>query len=270
MTPVKKDSSLRGKVALVTGGSRGIGLAVARALAQEECRVIITGRDAAALKRLSKLSHVSQKRRDMGHPETNLLHVSRKRRNVGRPEKQMLGIACDVRDAVSVQQLCVAIEGRYHRLDILINNAGIAHGMRTVQELEPSIWQEVVETNLTGMFLMTRYALPLMGEGSTIVNNLSIAAERVFPGQSAYIASKHGALGFTNALREELRPRRVRVISLLPGATDTALWDELWPDAPRKKMVSPETVATMLVSALKTPPESTVEELTILPSAGTL
>ena len=253
MTPVKKDSSLRGKVALVTGGSRGIGLAAARALAQEECRVIITGRDAAALKRVSKLSH-----------------VSRKRQNVGHPEKQMLGIACDVRDAVSVQQLCVAIEGRYHRLDILINNAGIAHGMRTVQELEPSIWQDVIETNLTGMFLVTRYALPLMREGSTIVNNLSIAAERVFPGQSAYIASKHGALGFTNALREELRPRRIRVISLLPGATDTALWDELWPDAPREKMVSPETVATMLVSALKTPPESTVEELTILPSAGTL
>lgn len=254
MTPVKKDLSLRGKVALVSGGSRGIGLAIARTLAEEGCRVIVTGRDAAALKRVSKLSHVSKKGRDVRLPI----------------EKQLLGIPCDVRDAVSVQQLCVAIEGRYHRLDILINNAGIAHGMRTVQELEPSIWQEVIETNLTGMFLVTRYALPLMREGSTIVNNLSIAAERVFPGQSAYIASKHGALGFTNALREELRPRRIRVISLLPGATDTALWDELWPDAPREKMVSPETVATMLVSALKTPPESTVEELTILPSAGTL
>jgi short-subunit dehydrogenase len=102
------------------------------------------------------------------------------------------------------------------------------------------------------------------------VNNLSIAAKRVFPGSSAYNASKHGALGLTNTLREELRPRGIRVIALLPGATDTEIWNVIWPDAPRQKMMSPETVAQAVLDALLLPPESTVEEVVILPSAGTL
>jgi len=112
--------------------------------------------------------------------------------------------------------------------------------------------------------------LPLMKRGGVIVNNLSIAANRVFPGSSAYNASKHGALGFTNTLREELRTQGIRVIALLPGATDTAIWKTLWPEAPRKKMMSPKTVAEAVVSAILVPDEGTVEELAILPSAGAL
>jgi short-subunit dehydrogenase len=92
------------------------------------------------------------------------------------------------------------------------------------------------------------------------VNNLSIAAKRVFPGSSAYNASKHGTLGFTNTLREELRPKGIRVIALLPGATDTAIWKTLWPEAPRRKMMSAETVAAAVVMTLRLPPEGTVEE----------
>jgi short-subunit dehydrogenase len=109
-----------------------------------------------------------------------------------------------------------------------------------------------------------------MKRGGTIVNNLSIAAKRVFPGSSAYNASKHGALGLTNTLREELRPRGIRVIALMPGATDTAIWKTLWPEAPRRKMMSAETVAMAVVNALKLPPESVAEELLLLPAAGTL
>jgi short-subunit dehydrogenase len=109
-----------------------------------------------------------------------------------------------------------------------------------------------------------------MQPGGVIVNNLSIAAKQVFPGSSAYNASKHGALGLTNTLREELREKRIRVIALLPGATDTAIWNTIWPEAPRRKMMKPETVASAVVSAIKLPAESTVEELVILPSAGAL
>jgi NAD(P)-dependent dehydrogenase (short-subunit alcohol dehydrogenase family) len=234
-------SSLRNQVALITGATRGIGLAVARALAEAGCRLVITGRDPAALKRAA--------------------------RELGKPT---LAVSCDVRDPLSVQQLCIAAEGRFHRIDILINNAGIAHAMQNVDTLDLQTWSDVLATNLTGMFLLTHYALPLIPAGGIIVNNLSIAAKRVFTGQSAYIASKHGALGFTNALREELRPRRIRVIGLLPGATDTEVWNDLWPDAPRKKMISPQAVADLLLAALKTPPQGTVEELVILPTAGTL
>jgi NAD(P)-dependent dehydrogenase (short-subunit alcohol dehydrogenase family) len=102
------------------------------------------------------------------------------------------------------------------------------------------------------------------------VNNLSIAANRVFAGSAAYNASKHAALGLTNTLREELRPRGIRVIGLLPGATNTDIWKTLWPQAPRKKMISPETVAHVVVEAILLPVNATVETLELLPTAGTL
>jgi len=108
------------------------------------------------------------------------------------------------------------------------------------------------------------------GGGGTIVNNLSLAATRVFAGLSAYDASKYGALGFTDTLREELRPKGIRVIALIPGATDTEIWKTLWPDAPRKKMMSPETVASAIVSALSLPENSTVEEIKLQPTSGAL
>jgi len=109
-----------------------------------------------------------------------------------------------------------------------------------------------------------------MKRGSTIVNNLSISAERVFPGSAAYNASKHGALGFTDTLREELRPKGIRVIALLPGATDTALWNTLWPKAPRRKMMSAGTVARTVVDALLLPDNTTVEKIVVMPSTGVL
>lgn len=83
-------------------------------------------------------------------------------------------------------------------------------------------------------------------------------------------ASKHAALGLTNTLREELRPRGIRVIGLLPGATDSDIWETLWPQAPRRKMMSPETVAKAVIDAILLPANATVETLEILPSAGTL
>jgi NAD(P)-dependent dehydrogenase (short-subunit alcohol dehydrogenase family) len=235
---------LTGKTVLITGASRGIGLAIAHTLATEGCNLVITSRDRSSL--------------------------AKTRLRLARRGIEVLPCICDVTDSIAVQELFAAIEGRFHHLDILINNAGIAHANVPVTKLAAESWREVIDTNLTGMFLVTQAALPLMKSGSAIVNNLSIAAKRVFPGSSAYNASKHGALGFTNTLREELREKRIRVIALLAGATDTTIWDALWPEAPRKKMMSAETVAKAIVNALVLPLESTVEELTILPQAGTL
>ena len=141
---------------------------------------------------------------------------------------------------------------------------------RNVSELPYPIWRDVIETNLTGMFLMTQAGLAVMKRGSVIVNNLSVAAERVFPGSAAYCASKHGALGFTDTLREELRAKGIRVIALLPGATDTDIWYTMWPKAPRKKMMSAATVAHAAVNALMLPPDSVVEKIVIRPPGGTL
>ncbi|HJT00684.1 MAG TPA: SDR family NAD(P)-dependent oxidoreductase, partial [Terriglobales bacterium] len=83
-------------------------------------------------------------------------------------------------------------------------------------------------------------------------------------------AAKHGALGVTRTLREELRPRGIRVIALMPGATDTEIWNQFWPDAPRKRMLRPETVSQAVLDALLLPPESTMEEITLMPTQGAL
>lgn len=242
MTPRKP--SLSGRLALITGANRGIGLAIARALAREGCNLIITGRDERALVK--------------ARTELEKLSV------------QVLAQSCDVRSPDSVDYLFALVRGLHTPLDILINNAGIGHPNHTVGELPYPTWMEVIDTNLNGLFLMTQAALAVMKRGSTIVNNLSIAAERVFPGSAAYNASKHGGLGFTNTLREELRPKGIRVIALMPGATDTAIWNTLWPKAPRRKMMSAETVARTLVDALRLPENTTAEKIVVMPSIGTL
>ena len=235
---------LRQQGALVTGASRGIGLAIARTLAAKGCNLVITGRDEQVLRRIS--------------------------RELASAKIQILVQSCEVRDPQSVDDLFRVLRRQFQRLDILINNAGIAHANLTVDKLPLTVWQDVIDTNLTGTFLVTQAALAIMKRGGTIVNNLSVAANRVFAGCSAYNASKHGALGFTSTLREELRPKGIRVIALLPGATDTDIWKILWPQAPRKKMMSPATVAEAVVNAILLPPNATVETLEILPTVGLL
>jgi NAD(P)-dependent dehydrogenase (short-subunit alcohol dehydrogenase family) len=235
---------MRSQVALVTGATRGIGLAIARALAEEGCNLILTARSESVLARVG--------------------------RELASTKVQILAHGCDVRDPHSVDALFRAIRQRFKRLDILINNAGIAHPNLPVEKLPFPVWKDVFETNLDGMFLVTQAALAMMKRGGTIVNNLSIAATRVFPGSAAYNASKHGALGLTNTLREELRSRGIRVIAVLPGATDTDIWTTLWPQAPRRKMMSAATVATSVVQAILLPTNATVEALQIRPTAGTL
>jgi len=235
---------LKSKTALITGASRGIGLAIARAFAEEGCNLILTSRNEKDLQKLS--------------------------RELSRKKIRVLTHPCDIRDPHSVDDLFRAIRGEFHRLDIVINNAGIAHPNLAVDKLPYPIWKDVFATNLDGTFLVTQAALGLIPRGGTIVNNLSIAATRVFAGSAAYNASKHAALGLTNTLREELRPQGIRVIGLLPGATDTDIWNTLWPQAPRRKMMSPATVANAVLEAILLPPNATVETLEILPSAGTL
>ncbi|HVI80333.1 MAG TPA: SDR family oxidoreductase [Candidatus Acidoferrum sp.] len=231
---------LTNRTALITGGARGIGLAIAHALASEGCNLILIARNESALKKVSRQL-----------PRTRAL-------------------ACDVRDPRSVDDLFRAIRRRYSQLDILINNAGIAHANLPIERLPYATWKDVLATNLDGMFLVTQASLPLMKRGAVIVNNLSIAATRVFAGNAAYNSSKHAALGFTNTLREELRSKEVRVIGLLPGATHTEIWNTLWPQAPRKKMMTPDTVAKAVLEAILLPANATVEMLQILPTAGTL
>lgn len=234
---------LKGKIALITGATLGIGLEIARALADEGCTLVLCGRNKARLRSVEA---------QLGN------------------KVRVLAVPCDVRDQKSVAKLFVAIRKQFGRLDILVNSAGIAHAFTPVGKLPIEIWNDVIATNLTGIFLVTQAALPLMKRGATIANILSMSSKRAFPNLAAYNASKFGALGFTSTLRTELRDEGIRVIALLPGPTDTPIWDTLWPDAPRAKMMQVATVAEVLVNALKLPENTTVEELDLMPTAGGL
>jgi 3-oxoacyl-[acyl-carrier protein] reductase len=240
--PAKKVA--QDKVAVITGGGSGIGMAIARVFTASGYSVVITGRDA---KRLQKAAAT-----------------------ISADKKQVISIPCDVRNPASVEKLFQKVRKEHATIDVLVNNAGVAHSLAPVDQLSVETWKEVIDTNLTGTFLVTRMALPLMRAGGTIVNNLSIAALQPFAGMAAYNASKFGALGFTHALREDLRKRRIRVLALLPGATNTEIWSQFWPEAPKENMISAETVAQAVLYAVSAPPNTAIEEIRIGPAAGVL
>jgi hypothetical protein len=232
------------KVTVITGGGSGIGLAMAKAFSQADYAVVITGRD------------------------QNRLAAAAKQLRSGNTE--VLTSQCDVRDPDSVKKVFEGVRAKYSQINVLVNNAGLAHSLSPVEKLPIETWKEVIDTNLTGAFLVTRAALPLMRAGGTIVNNLSVAALQPFAGMSAYNASKFGALGFTHALREDLRTRGIRVVALLPGATNTDIWNQFWPGAPKEKMISAETVAQAVLHAVSAPANTAIEEIRIGPTVGVL
>lgn len=232
------------KSAVITGGGSGIGLALAKVFSRAGYSVVIGGRDQerlqAAAGGLKKSGAAAE------------------------------AVPCDVRDPSSVTEFLAQVGRRHPEISVLINNAGVAHALAPVEKLSLATWKQVIDTNLTGMFLVTRAALPLMRAGGTIVNNLSIAATQPFAGMSAYNASKFGAMGFTQALREELREKGIRVVAVLPGATDTDIWGQFWANAPREKMVSAETVAEAVLHAVSTPANASIDEIRVLPASGVL
>ena len=227
---------------MITGASQGIGLAIARALAVEGCNIVISGRKQSTINQAEK--------------------------KLARFRVRVLTVVCDVRDEEAVAGMVAAAKKSFRRLDILINNAGIANESLPIAKLPVEAWRQAIDTNLTGTFLVTKAALPLMKRGGVILNNLSVAAKLAFPNMAGYVAAKHGALGLTKTLREEMRPRGIRVIALLLGAVDTDIWSSFWPGAPRKKMMSPETIASAVVDALRLTENSSVDKLVITRAEG--
>ena len=234
--------SLRGKTCVITGGNRGIGFALARALVEQGCNVVIAARDAERLQAAQ--------------------------RALSSGQAQVTAVKFNACDPESVQELFAAVQASHPNVDILVNSAGLAHLPTPAAQLSIETWKQVLDTDLTGMFLCTRACIPLMPSGSTIVNVLSIASVQAFPGNSAYHASKFGGLGFTNSLREELRGQGIRVVGLLPGAVDTEMWDPFGPKVPREKMLSAETLAETILHVVTRPATCTIEEIRMGPVLG--
>jgi len=240
-SPNKK---LQGQVAVATGASRGIGLAMCEALAYEGCNLAITARNGAQLQKATE--------------QLELLGT------------RVLSCPSDISSEQSVESLFAAVTATFGKVDILVNNAGIAHTLAPVSELTPQLWRKVIDINLTGTFLCSHFCLPLMKAGATVINNLSVAAGGSFPGHSGYNASKYGALGLTNTMREELRKKGIRVIALIPGPTDTEIWEQFLPDRPRNRMMTAESVAEAVIACLTLPANAVVEEIKMRPIGGAL
>jgi NAD(P)-dependent dehydrogenase (short-subunit alcohol dehydrogenase family) len=228
---------LAGRVAFVTGAGRGIGRAVATTLAEAGASVVLAARTR---------SEVTAAARDLSAG--------------GAPA---LALPCDVRDARSVRAAVGTAVRRFGRLDILVNNAGTFQ-IATLADTDEELWDSILDTNLKGAYLVTRAALPhLVQARGHIIDMVSLAARVVFPGNAAYAAAKWGLLGFTNVLREELRPHGVRVTALLPAAVDTSIWDSVPGRWNRSRMLRPEAVAQAVLEVLALPDRTSVDEIVL-------
>ena len=235
---------LSGRVALVTGAGRGLGRAIATGMAHAGARVVLAARSSAGIEALA----------------TALASAGR----------EALAIACDVRNAAQVDGLVRRAVDRYGAIDILVNNAGVFR-IAPVADTDEAMWDAMLDTNLKGTFLMTRATLPhVVARRGHILNLVSTAGKHAFRNNAAYCASKWGLLGFTNVLREEMRPHGVRVTALLPGAIDTPIWDGVEGQWDRSRMMRADTVARLVVEICTQPPEASTDEVVLNPTAGRL
>jgi 3-oxoacyl-[acyl-carrier protein] reductase len=238
--------TLTGQVALITGGGRGIGAETATLLARQGATVVLVARTQAQL-------------------ETTATQI----RDAGG---KAFWFVADVADEGALREAVQGALSINGSIDILVNNAGFIRAFGPIATSDPAEWWHTLEGNLKGMYLTTRLVLPSMleqGRGQ-IVNVLSVAGARAFAGLSAYSCAKAAGLMFTRILAKEVRKQGIRVMAILPGAVDTAIWGEGEGIPDREKMIRPETVARLIVQMLTTPPDATVDELLVLPQEGIL
>lgn len=229
---------LEGKVALVTGGSRGIGEAVAAALLDRGASVVITGLDEARLE---------QARLRLAPPE------------------RVSAVRADVRDLEQVRAALDHTVRRFGGLDILVNNAGIGRFVE-VADMTPGDWRAVIDTNLTGVFYCCHEALPHLRRrgGGWIINLSSLAGRNAFPKAAAYCASKAGLNAFSEALMQEVRYDNIRVSYVMPGSVDTAFGGPGAGEGDWK--LSPGDVARVIVDLLAHDSRSLPSRVEIRPS----
>jgi NAD(P)-dependent dehydrogenase (short-subunit alcohol dehydrogenase family) len=230
----------RERVALVTGGSRGIGRAVVEALLEEGFAV----------------GFCSRNRETMAEAERELL---------ARWPGRVVGDAVDVRVQAQVQAWIGGCAQRFGRIDCLVNNAGLG-AFGAIDELAPESFREVVETNLFGPYHGMAAVAPIMRRqgGGFVFNVGSLAAKNAFAGGAAYNASKFGLLGLSEAAMLDLRHAGIRVIAILPGSVDTDFHAGRRPE--REWMLAPEDVARPILDCLRYPDRALPSLLELRPS----
>ncbi len=230
---------LAGQVAVVTGGGRGIGAAIAEKLAGLGAAVVITGRDRA------RLETAAAAMRRLGTVEA---------------------IRCDVTELRSVEELAADVEKRHRRIDILVNNAGVRGPVGPLHQLTPADWDAIFNTNLRGAYYCIRAFAPMMvrAKSGHIINISSLAGKNPVPNGAAYSASKWGLNGLTYTVAEELRAHNIRVSVICPGSTETELSPHTGKDP--KKMLQASDVAHVVAMLVTQTPQSFASEVLLRPT----
>ena len=243
---------LTGQAALVTGGTRGIGRAVAASLLEAGAQVVLTGTRREAAEETAEQLNAASRSGAISH-----------------------GALCDVTDDGSVTALAAFVRERCGRLDILVNNAGVGI-YRPTPDLSLDDFRQVVETNLTGVFRVTKACLPLLlqaGEaphndqpsGATIVNIGSLAGRHPFKGGVAYNASKFGLIGLSEAMMLDLRNEGIRVATVMPGSVATGFAGRSADDGEEWKL-SPEDVAEAVLAVVLQRSQALASRIELRPS----
>jgi 3-hydroxy acid dehydrogenase/malonic semialdehyde reductase len=240
------------QTALVTGATAGIGRATALLLAKNGFRVVITGRRGDRLKSL----------------EAEIRSAT---------EAEVLSLVFDIRDPEAVGKACGKLSGKWKRIDVLVNNAGLAAGLRPVHEGELDDWEQMIDTNLKGLLYITRIIAPGMvarGQGH-IINLGSIAGKEAYEKGNVYNATKYAVDGLTQGMRIDLAEHGIKVTAIHPGAVETEFslvrfkGDREEADNVYRGFTPlyAEDIAEAILFAVTRPPHVNIDDLLIMPTA---
>ena len=232
--------NLTGKTALITGGSKGIGYAIAESLLNEGMKVAITSR--------------SQEAADNAAAELNKTHNG-----------NALGVASDVRSFESQQQAVEKVEATWGQLDVMIANAGLGH-FAPVDQITIDQWNEVIDTNLTGAFYSVKASFEALKKSSGYyITIASLAGANFFQTASAYNASKFGLVGFTQAVMLDLRLHGIKTTTIMPGSVATYFNNHI-PNEKDAWKIQPEDIGQITVDLLKMPARTLPSKVEVRPS----
>jgi 3-oxoacyl-[acyl-carrier protein] reductase len=232
---------LRGKTAIVTGGSKGIGYSVGESLARAGANVVICARNGDEVAKAAAAME-------------------------GLGEGRVIGVRCDMRSYDDVRNLIARAVEEFDGLDVLVNNAGVGH-YAPIDEISLEQWAQVLETNLSGVFYACREAVPHMKRrgAAWIINIGSLAGKNPFAGGAAYNASKFGLLGFSEAMMLDVRHEGIRVSCVMPGSVATHFSGRP-PTAEEAWKTQPEDIAQIVMDLLAMPERTIPSRIEVRPT----
>ena len=258
--------ALAGQVAVVTGAGRGIGQAISLRLAELGAHTVLCGRSRTALEQTAAAIRKNSGRSSEKGAESGAESEAESETKRGAGKASV--VECDVTKLASVESLAKQVETTFHRLDILVNNAGIGGDQGPLHQLAPGMWDDVLNTNLRGVYYCIRSLAPLMIKTKTraghIINISSLAGKNPVPNLAAYSASKWGLNGLSYSVAEELRAHNIRVSVICPGSVHTGFSPHAGKNS--EKMLQASDVAHAVAMIVTQAPQSFASEILLRPT----